>query len=55
MAARSSAVSGGRFDSLESAAKHCVRIARRFEPSSDYDLKFARFNRLYEASLEVAK
>ena len=49
------AVSDGRFDSLESAAEHCVRIARRFEPSADYDLKFARFNRLYEASLEVAK
>ncbi len=55
-AAMIAATSDRRFDSLQSAADHCVRWDRTYtpNPTEHLDRKFRRFCALYDASLKIS-
>lgn len=52
-AAMIAAVGSGSYKSLEEAASLCVRFNARYEPRGNYNEKYARFNRLYDAALSI--
>ena len=56
-AAMIAAIDDGRFTGFKDAAKHCVSFVRKFEPhhTEAIERKFRKFNRLYEASIDVAR
>lgn len=54
-AAMIAAVSDGRFESFDDAAKHCVSFTDRFDPNptEETERKYRRFCALYDAALKI--
>ena len=49
------AVSGGRFESFEAAARQCIRMAHTYRPGDRREEQYRRFEKLYRAALGVSR
>ncbi len=56
-AAMIAAVAGGTFENLQEAADRCVQMINAYEPrgTEALELKYRKFNRLYDAMIETAR